>query len=66
MKNIHKGSNFEDFLKEANILEKIDTMATKQIIVLKIEKTMGKNHISKSETARRMHTKRNTIFLDFL
>lgn len=62
MKNIHKGSSFEAFLKEENILEEIDTLATKQIITLKIEKMMEKNHISKSEMARLMHTQRNTIY----
>lgn len=62
MKNIHKGSNFEAFLEEENILEEIDALATKQIIALKIEKMMEKNHISKSEMARRMNTQRNVIY----
>lgn len=62
MKNIHKGSSFEDFLKEEEMLEEIDTLATKQIIALKIEKMMKKQHISKSEMARRMHTQRNAIY----
>lgn len=34
MSNIHKGSSFEDFLKEEEVLDEIDALATKQIIAL--------------------------------
>lgn len=62
MKNIHKGSSFEDFLKEEGILEEIDILATKQIIALEIAQMMEKKHISKSEMARRMRTERTAVY----
>lgn len=62
MKNIHKDSSFEDFLKEEGMLDEIDAMATKQIIALKIAEMMEKKHISKSEMARRMYTQRSAVY----
>lgn len=62
MKNKHKGSSFEDFLEDEEMLEEIDTLATKQIISLKIAEMMEKKHISKSEMARRMHTQRTAVY----
>ncbi len=62
MKNIHKGSSFEDFLKEEGVFEEIDALATKQIIALEIAEMMEKKHISKSEMARRMHTQRSAVY----
>jgi len=62
MKNKHKGSSFEDFLKDENMLEEIDALAAKNILALKIRKLMEKRNISKSEMARLMHTQRGAIY----
>lgn len=62
MKNKYKGSSFEEFLKDEELLQEIDILSEKQIITLKIMEIMKKQHISKSEMARRMHTKRTAVY----
>ena len=40
MKNKHIGSNFDDFLKEENLLEEIQAAAIKRVIAYQIRKIM--------------------------
>lgn len=61
MKKKHIGSNFEDFLSENGILEECRASAIKFMIAQELEKAMEKQHISKSEMARRLHTSRTGI-----
>jgi antitoxin HicB len=61
MKRKHIGSNFEDMLSEDGILEDCRASAIKFMIAHELEKAMAKQHISKSEMARRLHTSRTGI-----
>jgi len=55
-KNI--GSTLESFLKEEGNYEETQAVAIKRVISWQLQETMKKQHISKSEMARRMNTSR--------
>jgi antitoxin HicB len=55
-KNI--GSTLESFLKEEGNYEETQAIAIKRVISWQLQETMKKQHISKSEMARRMNTSR--------
>lgn len=55
-KNI--GSTLESFLKKEGNYEKSQAIAIKRVISWQLQETMKKQHISKSEMARRMNTSR--------
>ena len=55
-KNI--GSTLESFLKEEGNHEETQAVAIKRVISWQLQETMKKQHISKSEMARRMNTSR--------
>jgi antitoxin HicB len=61
-KNI--GSTLEGFLKEEGNYEETQAVAIKRVISWQLQETMKKQHISKSEMARRMNTSR--VHLDRL
>jgi antitoxin HicB len=58
-KNI--GSNFDDFLKEENILEETHEAAIKKVLAHQIKKAMKEQKISKSDMAKRMKTSRCSL-----
>ena len=60
-KNKHVGSNFNDFLKEEEILEEIEEVIAKKIFVFQMEKEMKKQGIDKAELAKRMETSRSAV-----
>ena len=53
----HIGSNFDDFLKEENILEETQAAAIKRVIAFQIQEIMKNKHITKSEMTQRMQIK---------
>jgi len=55
-KNI--GSTLESSLKEEGNYEETQAVAIKRVISWQLQETMKKQHISKSEMARRMNTSR--------
>ena len=55
-KNI--GSTLQSFLKEEGNYEDMQATAIKRVISWQLQETMKKQHISKSEMARRMNTSR--------
>ena len=55
-KNI--GSTLESYLKEEGNCEEAQATAIKRVISWQLQETMKKQHISKSEMARRMNTSR--------
>jgi antitoxin HicB len=57
-KNKHIGSSFDDFLEEEGILEESKDEASKRVMVWQLEKEMKKQHLTKEEFAKRMHTSR--------
>ena len=59
--NPNRGSSFEDFLKEEDILEASTTTAVKKVLAWQIEQAMRTQQITKSAMAALMHTSRSQL-----
>jgi len=55
------GSSFDEFLQEEGMLAQAEAVAVKRVIAFQLEETMAKEHISKTEMAKRMNTSRSAI-----
>ena len=60
-KNLHAGSDFDDFLKEDGILEEVEARALKRALALSIQDVMTKKKITKVTMASRMSTSRAAV-----
>ncbi len=60
-KNIHAGSNFDDFLKEEGIFEHCQEVGAKYAFVMQLEDEMKKQKLTKDELAKRMETSRSSL-----
>lgn len=61
MRQEHIGSDFDDFLRDQELLEDVEAAATKHVIALQIAQEMKRHHLSKTEMARRMRTSRPAV-----
>lgn len=61
MNKKHIGSNFDDFLKDENLYERVQAVAIKRVIAYQIAEEMKKNKLSKTEMASRMKTSRAAL-----
>jgi len=61
MINKHKGSTFDSFLEEENLLDEAEAAAVKRVVAYEIEQTMAKKHMGKTEMADKMHTSRSSL-----
>ena len=61
MNKKHIGNNFDDFLKEENIYEKVQATAIKRVTAYQIAEEMKKKNLTKTEMARRMKTSRAAL-----
>ncbi|MHB1343022.1 MAG: Fis family transcriptional regulator [Thermoleophilia bacterium] len=57
----HIGGRFDDFLRDEDLLDDAEAVATKRVIVFQIAQEMERAHISQSELARRMKTSRSAV-----
>jgi antitoxin HicB len=57
-KHKHIGSSFDDFLEEEGILEECKEEAAKRVLVWQLEQEMQRQHLTKEEFAKRLHTSR--------
>lgn len=55
------GTKFDDFLEEEGMLAEAESVAIKRVIAFQLEETMKKEHITKTEMAKRMNTSRTAI-----
>ncbi len=60
-KNPHKGSSFDDFLKEDGIYEECTTVALKKVLAWQLEEAMKTQNITKKTMAERMKTSRSQL-----
>ena len=60
-RNRHRGSNFDDFLRDEAIFEDVQAAAVKRAIAEAVEEAMKEAKLSKVETARRMGTSRSQL-----
>lgn len=59
--NKHKGSKFDDFLREEEILILSETAALKRVLTLQFKKELKEQHVTKISLAKRMRTSRSSI-----
>lgn len=55
------GQDFSDFMKEQELYEEAQELATKKVIAAQLKAEMEKQKISKTEVAKRMHTTRTAV-----
>jgi antitoxin HicB len=58
MNKKHIGSNFDDFLREEQLLHTVEATAVKRVIAFQIEREMKRRKLTKTEMASRMKTSR--------
>lgn len=58
MNKKHIGSNFDDFLREEQLLHTVEVTAVKRVIAFQIEREMKRRKLTKTEMANRMKTSR--------
>lgn len=61
MRKKHIGSDFDDFLREEQLLEVAQATAAKRVIAFQIAQEMERRKLSKSEMASRMKTSRPAL-----
>jgi folylpolyglutamate synthase/dihydropteroate synthase len=61
MKNKHLGGDFDDFLKEQEMLSGAEAVAAKRVLSFQIEKEMRRKGLTKVEMATRMRTSRTAV-----
>ena len=61
MTNIHRGSSFDDFLREEGIDEGVAAAAAIEILAWQLKNALETQGISKAEMARRMGTSRSQV-----
>ena len=57
----HRGSDFDEFLREEGILEEVEALAAKRLIAHELGQIMAKERLSKAALARRMGTSRSQV-----
>ena len=60
-KNIHRGSNFRDFLKEQDVLGEVEASALKQALSLQLDHILKEQELTKTQMAARMRTSRAAV-----
>lgn len=61
MNEEHIGSDFDDFLRDEDLLDESTSLAAKRAIAFQITREMERAHITQSELARRMKTSRSSV-----
>jgi len=60
-KNPHEGSTLQSFFEELGEWEDVEALAQKKIIAETLRREMVKQHVTKSELAKRMETSRSQL-----
>jgi len=60
-RNKHRGSSFEDFLKQEGLLENVHAAAFKRTLALKVNDMLKEKRMNKSAMAARMRTSRAAV-----
>ncbi len=59
--NQYSGSDFDDFLTEEGILDKVSARAYKRLLALQLQDIMEAAQLTKTELAERMQTSRSQL-----
>ncbi len=55
------GSSFDDFLQDEGLHEEVSLAAAKRVLALQLSQEMERQHLTKTQMARRMHTSRSSL-----
>lgn len=55
------GSSFDTFLQEEGFHKEVTLAAAKRVLSMQIAREMVRQHLSKTQMARRMHTSRSSL-----
>ncbi|MEN9991918.1 MAG: hypothetical protein RLZZ224_1620 [Verrucomicrobiota bacterium] len=58
---LHRGSDFGDFLEEEGIRLDVEILALKRVVALELQQILEKEHITKTQLALRMKTSRASL-----
>jgi hypothetical protein len=61
-KNLHEGSDLDDFLHEEGIFEEVESAALKRTVAMKLADIMEKERVKKTTMAKRMLSQMPSIF----
>lgn len=61
MSKKHIGSGFDEFLAEEGILDEVEAKAIKATIAAVIQQQLEREHITKTEFAKKLHTSRTAV-----
>jgi antitoxin HicB len=61
MNKKHLGSQFDDFLREENLLEAAEAVAVKRVIAFQIAQEMKRRKLTKTQMALKMRTSRAAL-----
>jgi hypothetical protein len=59
--NIHRGSDFSDFLVDEGIRPEVEVLALKRVVALQLQQILEQEHITKTQLATRMKTSRAAL-----
>lgn len=59
--NIHRGSDFGDFLAEEGILPEVEILALKRMVALQLQQILEQENMTKTQLAARMKTSRAAL-----
>jgi antitoxin HicB len=59
--NIHRGSDFSDFLVDEGIRPEVEVLALKRVVALQLQQILEQEHITKTQLAARMRTSRASL-----
>lgn len=56
-----KGQNFDDFMKDQNLYEQAQMLASKKVIAAMLKKEMEAQHVTKTAMAKKLQTTRTAV-----
>ena len=59
--NVHRGSDFRDFLTGEGILSEMEVLALKRVVCLQLQQIREQKHVTNTELASRMKTSRASL-----
>jgi predicted XRE-type DNA-binding protein len=60
-RNIHRGSDFSDFLADEGIRPEVEVLALKRVVALQLQQILEQEQITKTQLATRMKTSRASL-----
>lgn len=59
--NIHRGSDFSEFLADEGLLPEVELLALKRVVAFQIQEALEQENLSKTQLAKRMKTSRAAL-----